>query len=102
MLELDDQVSEIEKKVREQMGEGGEELLESINALKITIATSGDKISDANKIIIENEEKLEQAKQELLDAQQELESFINDFSSSNESLANAKESLKAANEKRTN
>ena len=100
LLELDDQVSEIEKKVREQMGEGGEELLESINALKITIATSGDKISDANKIIVENEEKLEQAKQELLDAHQELESFVNDFSSSNESLAKAKESLKAANEKR--
>lgn len=100
LLELDDEVAEIEKKVREQMGEGGEELLNSINSLKILIATSNDKISDAQKSISEDTSKLSTAKEKFEQANLELDNFDSSFSSATTNLSSAKETLKLANQKK--
>ena len=98
LLGLEDQIGVLQKQIEDLMGGDSNGLLAAINQLQIRIATSQDRIGEAEEKDLEDKEELvgltenlEQAKTALVEFKDELSNAKNDLITAEKSLQEAKE-----------
>ena len=98
LLGLEDQIGVLQKQIEDLMGGDSNGLLAAINQLQIRIATSQDRIGEAEEKDLEDKEELvgltenlEQAKTALAEFKDELSNAKNDLITAEKSLQEAKE-----------
>ena len=93
---LDDKVAELERRIKEVLGEDAAELMEKINKLHREIDRRGDQIIDTESAISESKEEIEILVSEEEDAKQSLEQHQSELTSAKEKMVDADAALQAA------
>ena len=96
LLELEDKIGILQKQIEDLMGGDSNGLLAAINQLQISIATSNDRISEAEDKDLEDKEELVELAESLLQAQNSLGEFKQELSNAGTDLKNAETALEEA------
>ena len=96
LLELEDKIGILQKQIEDLMGGDSNGLLAAINQLQISIATSNDRISEAEDKDLEDKEELTELAESLLQAQKSLGEFKEELSNAGTDLKNAEKALQEA------
>tara|TARA_B110000444_G_scaffold73820_1_gene69439 strand:+ start:8220 stop:12134 length:3915 start_codon:yes stop_codon:yes gene_type:complete len=93
LLELEDKIGVLQRQIEDLMGGDSNGLLAAINQLQIKIATSEDRISEAEDKDVEDTEELAELAKSLQQAQSSLEEFKQELSNAGSDLKTAEVSL---------
>ncbi len=93
LLQLEDKIGVLQKQIEDLMGGDSNGLLAAISQLQISIATSNDRISEAEDKDLEDKDELVELAESLLQAQNSLGEFKQELSNAGTDLKNAEVAL---------
>jgi chromosome segregation protein len=96
LLDLDDQITEIERQLHSVLGDDGKALGERLRKLQVDVETRKDRIEDAEGTIEETQSEIDTLSEERISAEEALQSHLDGLTAAEEALAKADADMESA------